>query len=391
MKHALTALLFLIVLTLRNNTTNAQCLNSTSFNGSLNFSSSTTSIPNNMAPTGWSKNDSPDQAKAGIPIDCANIPLVASANGGTWTRMADKVTSQEGIYRDISGFTVGTYYEFSFEQSLVKNWGRSSGSVTVTMGTTSRNSPTIALPTANVAQASWRSVTVGPFLATSTTMTVTFSAHSNQDGSGSSPMSGSCSSYSQNALAADLMIDGISICPTTVLPLNFISFDITAPSSVHTLNWTIADTENELDKFIIMNSNDLVSWNTIGSVSKQSNTMSYSFPVEFCNVSKENYYKVSACNNNKVVLATTPILLSEKNNAGAGCNWTYHPDLNEYKTSPSAKNRAAVVYDSKGNTICEYFFTSNSEPTIKVDHLSQGLYIVLTSDGTQNYSFKFIK
>lgn len=387
MKNTLTTLLLIVLF---NNISKAQCINSSSFNGSLNFSSTVTSIPNDMAPTGWSKVSTPDQAKAGINIDCTSLPLVASLNGGSWTRMADKVSIQEAIYRDISGFIAGTYYEFTFEQGLVKNWGRSSGNINVTMGATTIGSPVIALPYSSTGQTGWQTVTVGPFLATSSTMTVTFAAHSNLDGTGSSPMPGSCNGYTQNALAADLMIDGISVCPILSLPLNFLSFELTKDNSIEILNWTIADPQNELGKFILTSSTDLITWNRIGTIAKKDNEENFSFPVEL--PSAENiYYKVTAYNAEGAALSSTKTILSNTTFLDEGCKWIYNSEKSELCTTPSARDRIVVIYNTKGDLIKEYTVSANTNLLINTQSFQEGLYILLSNNGEQNCSSKFIK
>jgi hypothetical protein len=342
-----------------------------------------------MAPTGWSKTSSPDQARTGIQIDCTTLPLVASPNGGTWTRMADKITAQEAIYRTIAGFTAGSYYQVSFQQSLVKNWARSSGNVKVTIGSTSINSTTIPLPSASVAQTSWQTVTVGPFLATASTMTVSLEAHSNQDGTGSSPMPGACSGYTQNALAADLMIDGITICPVSSLPLNFLSVDLISESNIHSLHWTISDTDNELGKFIVTSSNDLQSWKEIGEVTGIASSSHYYFSLPEPHTS-QTYYRILAFTGTKDLIAVSSILSNQSEIAHNFCGWILDRNNEVLIATSSDVTDNGVLYDLKGNKVLTLQGYSGSKE-IPVNHLPSGMYILWSHTPRENCSVRFVK
>jgi MYXO-CTERM domain-containing protein len=174
-----------------------------------------TAVPNDLAPDGWTALDGADLAAVGVPVDCANLLVSPSGNGGTFVKATARDVIRQGLAANVAGIVVDVPYMVRFEAASLRHFGQSSGQWAVSFAGSTINSAVLPLPAGNPAQGAWQSVSVGPFLFAGSVagdQPIAFRAQSNADGTVLSPrLPDPPCDYPSQLAAADLLIDGIVV------------------------------------------------------------------------------------------------------------------------------------------------------------------------------------
>jgi Bacterial TSP3 repeat len=175
-------------------------------------------VPNfGLSATDWLYTGT-DVAAVNVPVDCSAALVLDSSNSGQFARALDFYDPVSGTYleqwlsTEVAGLVVGVEYIVRFEVSLLRHYGQSTGYWSVSFAGVELAAPSPGLPAGNPEQGPWQVMEVGPFVATATTDTLEFRAHTNEDGTTAPaelPVAG-CN-YVGNQLAADLLLDGIEL------------------------------------------------------------------------------------------------------------------------------------------------------------------------------------
>ncbi len=180
---------------------------------------------------------------------------------------------------------------------------------------------------------------------------------------------------------------------TTILPIEFISFEVSKRELVSDLHW-VTTTGNESNGFIIEHSREGVKWDSIGFIKSKGpgtgNTATYSYRFSHTNPSLgSNLYRIRQMNRDGSSKFSTIRVV----NFEYGDRIVIHPNpiTDRINIKGLSGNETIVIYNNIGKTIYKQTITSK-EVILPADHLQTGIYNiqVINADGT-SVSFKVIK
>lgn len=169
----------------------------------------------------------------------------------------------------------------------------------------------------------------------------------------------------------------------TVLPVKFLSFDVSEKNDQVLLNWSTASEINS-SNFVVEKSNDASNWFEIGTVKASGNSSSVQ-QYHFVDDKKLNaFYRLKQVDldgkfdYSQIVHANKNSLNNSINIYPLPANNTIHISSDNIKNN---SNKSVKIFDMKGNLVSEKSFENNEPLNIDVSSISKGLYILQLTNG----------
>jgi len=213
------------------------------------------------------------------------------------------------------------------------------------------------------------------------------------------------STYSVQALSSDpgtTVYVGRPSAPVTTLPVELISFDVTADANgAARLSWNTA-TEKDNDRFDIERSEDGINWHSIGQV-KGAGTVSTKRSYTFTDASfktlytSEVYYRLKQTDLDGAFTLSKVVSL-QPSGAGSSINQVYYnaaESVLEIDYQIMSKGALHLILtDVNGHVIINQDYmldNTTGRLAVPVQPLANGLYVVKAATGHSYYSGKFVQ